>query len=257
MSLSIVRPPHPGVLVTEPDRTALADPAGYLATPVVTSDRPGPWPGVVLVHDVLGLGDDMREQADWLAAAGYLVAVPDLYEGRLAIRCLKSTFSQLTRQRGPVFDRLDAVRSVIAVDPRCTGRVGVIGYCMGGGFALLLAGRPGWSAASVNYGPVPDNVEDVLSGACPVVASFGGRDKGFAGAAQKLRTAADAAGTPADVKEYPNARHGFINRISAASPLTPVLKVAGVGYDHDAAADAKRRILSFFDEHLRVAVSPG
>ena len=243
--------------MTSPDTGLLTTQVGYLATPVVTSDRPGPWPGVVLVHDVLGLGDDMREQADWLAAAGYLVAVPDLYEGRSAVRCLRSTFTQLSRQQGPAFDRLDAVRSALAEDPSCTGRVGVIGYCLGGGFALLLAGRPGWSASSVNYGPVPDDVEDVLRGACPVVASFGGRDKGFPGAARKLRTAADAAGVPADVKEYPDARHGFINRISAASPFTPLLKVAGVGYDHDAAADAKRRILRFFDEHLRVPVSPG
>jgi carboxymethylenebutenolidase len=238
--------------VTSPERTPLADQVGYLATPVVTSDRPGPWPGVVLVHDALGLGDDMREQADWLAAAGYVVAVPDLYEGKSAIRCLKGTFAQLSRQQGPAFDRLDAARSALAGDPACTGHVGVIGYCMGGSFALLLAGRPGWSAASVNYGQVPDNVEDVLEGACPVVASFGGRDKALAGAAARVRAAADAAGVPADVKEYPNAGHGFINRLSLASPLTPLLKVAGIGYDHDAAADAKRRILAFFEEHLRV-----
>ena len=87
---------------------------------------------------------------------------------------------------------------------------------------------------------------------CPVVASFGGRDKGLAGAADKVQAAADAAGVTADVKEYPQARHGFINRITVASPFTPVLKVAGIGYDHAAAADAKRRILAFFDEHLRV-----
>ena len=234
----------------------MTEPA-YLATPVPTADRPGPWPGVVVVHYAFGLGDDMREQADWLAAAGYVTAIPDLYGGRGAIRCIKGAMAQLSAQRGPMFDRLDAARQWLAAQPDCTGRVGVIGYCMGGGFALLLAGRPGWSAASVNYGPVPDDVEDVLSGACPVVASFGGRDKGFPGAAAKVRAAADAAGVPADVKEYPDARHAFINRISVASPLTPLLKVAGVGYDHDAAADAKRRILSFFDEHLRVAVSPG
>jgi carboxymethylenebutenolidase len=89
------------------------------------------------------------------------------------------------------------------------------------------------------------------------VASFGGLDKGLAGAAQKVRAAADAAGVPADVKEYPDARHAFINRISVASPLTVVLKVAGVGYDHDSAADAKRRILAFFDEHLRAPAGPG
>jgi carboxymethylenebutenolidase len=162
-----------------PDSAAvLAGEHGYLAVPVATADRPGPWPGVVLVHDALGLGDDMREQADWLAAAGYLVTVPDLYDGKAALRCIKSAFTQLTAQRGPMFDRIDAVRSRLAADPRCTGTVGVIGYCMGGGFALVLAGQPGWSASSVNYGMVPDNVAEVLAGACPVVASFGGRDRG-------------------------------------------------------------------------------
>ncbi len=122
---------------------------------------------------------------------------------------------------------------------------------MGGGFALLLAGRPGWSAAGVNYGQVPDDVADVLAGACPVVASFGGRDTSLPGAAAKVQAAVDAAGITADVHEYPQARHGFLNRLAAASPLTPLMKVAGVGYDHDAAADAKRRILAFFDTHLR------
>lgn len=83
------------------------------------------------------------------------------------------------------------------------------------------------------------------------MASFGGRDKGLPGAAAKVRAAADAAGIIADVKEYPQARRSFINRLTAASPLRPVLRVAGIGDDHDAAADAKRRILSFFDTHLR------
>jgi carboxymethylenebutenolidase len=229
--------------------------AAYLAVPVPTSDRPGPWPGVVLVHDAFGRGDDMHEQADWLAAAGYVVAVPDLYEGKAAIRCLKGTFAQLAARRGPAFDLLETTRAALSTDPRCTGSVGVIGYCMGGGFALLLAGRPGWSAASVNYGQVPDDVADLLAGACPVVASFGGRDKGLPDAAAKLQVAVDATGTTADVKEYPQARHGFINRLAAASPLSPMLKVAGVGYDHDAAADAKQRILAFFDTHLRGAAS--
>jgi carboxymethylenebutenolidase len=225
----------------------------YLATPVVTSDRPGPWPGVVLVHDAFGAGDDMREQADWLAAAGYVVAMPDLYHGKPAITCLKGTFAQLTAQRGPLFDQIEATRERLAARPECTGTVGVIGYCMGGAFALLLAGRPGWAASSVNYGPVPDNVDEVLAGACPVVASFGGKDKGLKGAADKVRAAAAKSGVTADVNEYPQARHGFLNRITVASPLTTLLKVAGVGYDHEAAADAKRRILAFFDTHLRAA----
>ena len=230
--------------MTEPD---------YLAVPVPTVDRPGPWPGVVVVHDVTGVSDDMRVQADWLAAAGYLAAVPDLFDGKAAVRCLKGTFAQLSAQRGPLFDRLDAVRRDLAAHPDCTGTVGVIGYCMGGGFALLLAGRPGWSAASVNYGPVPGNVADVLAGACPLVASYGGRDRGLPGAAAKVRAAAEAAGVVADITEYPDAGHSFLNRLAVASPLVPVLKVAGVGYHHPSAADAGRRILAFFDAHLRAA----
>jgi carboxymethylenebutenolidase len=232
-----------------PNSTDLA----YLATPVVTSDRPGPWPGVVLVHDAFGSSDDMREQADWLAAAGYVVAMPDLYHGKRAITCLKGMFAQLTAQRGPAFDQIEATRERLAARPDCTGAVGVIGYCMGGAFALLLAGRPGWAASSVNYGQVPDDVDEVLAGACPVVASYGGKDKGLKGAADTVRTAAAKAGVTADVKEYPQAGHGFLNRIAVASPLTTLMKVAGVGYDHDAAADAKRRILAFFDTHLRGA----
>jgi carboxymethylenebutenolidase len=237
--------------MTAPTPAALAGPHGYLAVPVPTADRPGPWPGVVLVHDAFGLGDDMREQADWLAAAGYLVAVPDLYDGRGAVRCVKGAFAQLSARRGPVFDRIDAVRSRLAADPACTGTVGAIGYCMGGGFALVLAGQPGWSASSVNYGILPKDLAAVLDGACPIVASFGGRDRGLAGAAERLSDAAETAGVTIDVREYPQARHGFINRLTVASPLTPLLRIAGVGYDHDAAADAKHRILAFFDTHLR------
>lgn len=225
----------------------------YLAKPVPTSDRQGPWPGVVVVHDAFGAGNDMKEQADWLAAAGYIAAMPDLYYGKSAIRCVQSAFRQLSAQRGPVFAELEKARAGLAAHPDCTGTVGVIGYCMGGGFALLLAGREGWDAASVNYGPPPEDLDAVLGSPCPIVASYGGPDRGLAGAAAKLEAALDKSGVPHDVKEYPNARHGFINRVTVSSPLTPLLKVFGAGYDHDSAADAKRRILEFFDAHLRRA----
>jgi len=227
----------------------------YLAEPVAVSDRPGPWPGVVVMHDAFGLGDDMKEQADWLAASGYLAVVPDLYNGKSMVRCIKSSFGQLTAQHGPVFDQIESARTFLASRQHSTGTVGVIGYCMGGGFALLLAGRPGWSAASVNYGPLPANLDDVLAGACPLVGSYGARDYAFKGAARKLRLGLERAGVEHDVKEYPKARHEFINRQLLVSPLTTLLKVAGVGYDHDSAADAKERILTFFDQHLRVPAS--
>ena len=75
--------------------------------------------------------------------------------------------------------------------------------------------------------------------------------------AHAITHALERAGVPHDVREYPPARHAFISRNVVPSPLTTIGKVLRVGYDHDSAADAKRRILAFFDEHLRVAVTPG
>ncbi len=229
---------------------------GYLSVPLSTTERPGPWPGVVLVHDVFGMSDDMREQADWLAAAGYLTLVPDLYakdgqtQGWGRVRCVKGAFAAMRSGRGAAFEQLEAARTGLAGREDCTGVVGAIGYCMGGGFALMLAPRPGWSAASVNYGPLPEDL-DALAGACPVVASYGAKDVSLPGAAEKLAGVLEAGDVPHDVKEYAGARHAFINRQVVTSPLTPVLKVMGIGYDHEAAADAKKRILAFFETHLR------
>lgn len=227
----------------------------YYTEPVAVSDRQGPWPGVVILHDAFGLGDDIREQADWLAAAGYVTLTPDLYNGRPMVRCIKSAVTQMINQRGPYYAQIEAVRTHLAALPSCTGTVGVIGYCLGGGFALVVAGRPGWAAAGVNYGPLPKNLDEVLSGSCPMVASFGAKDRTLKGAAGKVRRSLERAGVPADVQEYPHARHAFINRFAQLSPLNVVGKIAGVGYDHDSAADAKRRILEFFDKHLRQAVN--
>jgi len=225
----------------------------YLSLPVATSDRPGPWPGVVVVHDAFGLGDDVKQQADWLAAAGYAALAPDLFSRGGARKCLRGVFRQLAAREGVAFDEIEAARTALAGREDTTGRTGVIGYCMGGGFALLTAGRGIFDVASVNYGQVPDDVEAVLAGACPVIGSFGAKDRSLPGAAAKLTTALEATGVEHDVHEYPQARHGFLNRIAAVSPLNPVMRAAGVGYDAGAAEDAKRRILTFFDTHLRAA----
>ncbi len=238
--------------VAVPGTDVASDRRDYLAVPVPTGAAPGPWPGVVVVHEALGPTDDMHEQCDWFAAAGYLALMPDLYRGRPMIRCVRGAVRQLFARQGPMFEQLEAARTDLAARPDCTGAVGVAGYCLGGGFALLLAGRGGYDAAAVNYGELPKDLDQVLAGSCPIVASYGGRDGLVRGpAAATLTAALDRAGVPHDVKHYPPARHAFISRNVVPSPLTTIGKVVGVGYHHDSAADAKRRILAFFDEHLR------
>ena len=120
---------------------------------------------------------------------------------------------------------------------------------MGGEFALLTAAR-GFDASAPNYGPLPKNLDAALAGACPVVASYGGRDAGLKGAAAKVEAALERAGVEHDVKEYPDAGHSFFSRHNTG-PLNPLMRVAGLGFHQPSAEDAWGRILRFFDAHLR------
>ncbi len=218
----------------------------YVATP----DGPGPWPGVVVVHEIFGIDDVIRRQADRLAATGYLTILPDLFSAGGARRCLRATVRALHSGQGRAFADLEAARQWLVGHESCTGRTGVIGFCMGGGFALLTAGR-GFDVSSVNYGQVPQELDPVLEGACPVVGSYGGKDFGLRGAAGRLEDGLARAGVPHDVKEYPGAGHAFLSdAMSGPRPLRPVMKVLGMGPEPSAAADAWGRIEAFFAAHL-------
>lgn len=241
------------IAITEPVEGRTPELHGVLAVP----EGAGPWPGVVMVHEAFGVDDVMRRQVERMAAAGYLVLMPDLFSAGGARRCLVSTFRALSAGQGRPFADIEASRRQLVGRPDCTGAVGVIGFCMGGGFALLAAGR-GFGAASVNYGHLPANLDEVLEGACPVVASYGGRDRTLAGAAEKLEQALTAHGVRHDVKVYPTAGHSFLNdRPTGPLPLRPVMKwIAGAGPDPKAAADAWRRIEDWFTAHLGGSAVP-
>jgi carboxymethylenebutenolidase len=222
---------------------------GYLAVPA----GDGPWPGVVVLSDVLGMTRDLRDQADWLAGAGYLAVAPDLFFRGGKVRCLRTIFRDALRGQGQTFDDIDATRAWLAGRPDCTDRVGVLGFCMGGGFALQVVVGHGFAVASANYGGIPKQFETFLDEACPIVGSYGAQDRSLRGTAAKLETALTAAGVPHDVKEYPDAGHGFLNDHDPgefSALVVALAKLSGSRHHAPSAADARQRILALFGEHL-------
>jgi carboxymethylenebutenolidase len=228
------------------DRDSSRPLRGYLASP----PRTGPWPAVVMIHEIFGLDDVMRRHADHLADLGYLTLAVDLFSAGSTVRCLVATMTAMIRGHGRAFADIGAARDYLASSGDCTGKIGVIGFCMGGGFALLNAGD-GYDAAAVNYGQLPRHLDETLAGACPIVASYGRRDPSLRGAASRLDAALNKAGVTHDVKEYPAASHAFLNDTEAGPRvLRPLLRVTGIGPEPDSAKDAWDRIERFFATHL-------
>lgn len=222
--------------------------AAHLARPR-TGER---WPGVLVVHDALGMTADLHRQADWLADSGFLALAPDLYHRGGRLRCMFSTLRALAAGHGPVFEDLEAARSRLAAQPGCSGRVGIIGFCMGGNVALMLAGSGRYDASSVNYGDIDQSRLPTLADACPIVASYGARDRSLRDTPARLERVLSDYDVEHDIEVYPTAGHGFLNDHRGETPVWALIAgwYAHTGYDETAAADARRRILAFFEQHL-------
>ncbi len=208
---------------------------GYLARP----EGDGPFPGVVVIHELFGLNENIRDIARRFADAGYIALGVDLFAGRNRAVCM---FRFIGEQLFKPLDNnsireLKTALTFLAEQPGVdNARLGAIGFCMGGSFAIAWACNDDRLKVIAPYyarNPRPLEAVDRL---CPVVGSYPSGDFTTA-AGQKLDVELDRYNIPHDIKIYPGARHSFFND-------------KGPTYDAAAAQDSWQRVMSFFKEHI-------
>ena len=199
----------------------------------------GPWPGVLVAQEWYGLVPHIRDVAGRFARAGYLAFAPDLYQGEAADDPEGCT--RLVQKHGALApDRLRAAFRVLKAHPKCSGKVGAVGYCFGGRMVLHLACyEPELNAAAIYYGgrmeQYFDRVGNIRS---PVLGLFGEADYGIpVETVQRFDDLLDGTGVPHEVIRYPGAAHAFFND-------------QGSNYHAPSAADAWRRTIEFFARYL-------
>jgi carboxymethylenebutenolidase len=224
---------------------------GGLKAALALPEAGSPSPGLLVLHESFGLNRDIRRLAGRLAGMGYVALAPDLFSHGNRLVCLTRVMMDAVRGAGSwVLSDLDAARTYLAERPEVDpARIGVIGFCQGGGFALAFAARGGLQVASVNYGAVPREA-GALEGVCPVVASYGGADLIYGRQAQRLEHHLASLGVAHDVKTYRGAGHSFLSYNNAPAWMLRLPNPMHPGYQEAAAEDAWTRIGDFFAKYL-------
>ncbi len=206
-------------------------------------------PGVVVVHDITGLRSDTVRHCVRFAAEGFAAVAPDLYNGGRPA-CVVRTLTSLLRGSGEGLAVIEAARSAIATHPRVdASRLGIVGFCMGGGFALMAAADGPYAVAGPFYGTVPRSVER-LRGLCPTLAQFGSQDIAFRHHARRLGRHLETLGVEHEVIVHDGVGHSFMNdhddSFFSLGRFTPLR----ARHEAAAEADAWARLLVWFRTHL-------
>lgn len=213
--------------------------SGLLVTPA----GKGPFPAVIVIQEWWGLNEWVKDRARALAKEGYLALAPDLYRGKVTAKPDEAHQLMMGAPPDRILRDLKAAYAFLEArgDVR-KGRIGAIGWCMGGRWSLTLATEvPSLAAAVAYYGAPPTDAAAIAAIKAPVLGNFGAEDKGPSPEQVKAFEAAmRKAGKSVDVKIYEGAGHAFAN---VDNPWG--------GYREAAARDAWARTTAFLAAHLK------
>ena len=209
----------------------------YLARP----EAAGKYPGVIVIHEIWGLVDHIKDVSNRLAREGYVALAVDLFDGKTVHnieegRGLREQFTQ-EKILGDLDGAFLLLRTLEHVNPK---RIGSIGFCMGGGLSLLLAcHNKDLAAAVVFYGRNPSPIDLVKNINCPILCNYAGNDMAITEAdINLLRETLTKYGKVFDIKTYPGVPHAFFNDTRES-------------YRPEAAKDAWKRTLEFYEKNLK------
>lgn len=207
-------------------------------------------PGVVVIHDIFGYTADLRRHCARFADAGYAAIGPDLYQGGRPA-CIVKTLASMATGKGFAYEVIDAARAWLAArDDIDADRIGVVGFCMGGGFALIAAADQSFAVAAPFYGAVPKRAS-LLTGICPTIAQYGAKDTVYLSHARRLSRHLRELGVEHEVLVYEDAGHSFMNdhpgRLARLARHTPI----HASYHPATEAQAWSKLLAFFEAHAR------
>lgn len=208
---------------------------GYAALP----DGNGPHPGVVVIHEAYGLNENIKEITRRFADSGYAALAVDLFADRNRALCMARYMTAMligSVERPGISDLKSALTLLAGMPEVASDRIGAIGFCLGGGFAIAWACTDDRLKAIAPFYAANPRPIGAVQRACAVVGSYPGNDF-TAGAGRALDQALDKYGIDHDIKIYPGARHSFFND-------------QGRAYDKQAADDSWSRVLTFFHRHL-------
>jgi carboxymethylenebutenolidase len=202
----------------------------------------GSFPAIVIIHEWWGLNDWVKQQAQMFAEHGYVTLAVDLYRGQVASdpEMAHELMRALPQDRGVAYLRSSVayLKTLKYVKPT---RIGVAGWCMGGSFAMQLAiAEPSLKAVAINYGALETDPAQLKKIHAAILGNFGAQDRGITPKdVADFAAAMKTIGHPVDVKDYPDAGHGFQNPSNKG------------GYRPADTADADRRMVAFFAKYLK------